>query len=81
MTEKTLDWEEKADDVFTYLHQGRRAFSPAKMLALVDKMAVNGTVKQTELMEGDFSEDFIATTLSNVTTAVHGRGTVPNDDK
>jgi hypothetical protein len=79
VTGKIVDWEEKADDAFTYLHQGQRAFPPVKMLLMIDKMAVRGSVKQTELVEDHFSENFIATTLSNVTTAVHGSGTVPKD--
>lgn len=79
MSKKVSDWDEAADDTFTYLQLGNRAFQPSKMLAFLDDLIVRGTASQAELIQLHGSDNFIATTLSNVTTAVHGGGAVPKD--
>ncbi|MEH2565190.1 hypothetical protein V1289_004817 [Bradyrhizobium sp. AZCC 2289] len=47
------------------------------MISMLDDFAIRGVVTQSHLMESHGSENFVATTLSNVTTAVHGKGSVP----
>jgi hypothetical protein len=79
MAGKIKDWEAAVDDAFTYLRQGSRAFSPPKMFSMIDELALRGSVTQSELTTTHGSENFIATTLSNVTMAVHGSGTVPRE--
>jgi|SRR6266478_7656913 len=69
-----------AADTFTYLNQGKRAFPAKKMLSMLDDLAVRVSVTQAYLMEKHGSDNFIATTLSNITTAVHGKGSVPKND-
>jgi hypothetical protein len=74
------NWDDAAADTFTYLNQGKRAFPAKKMLSMLDDLAVQGSVTQAYLMEKHGSDNFIATTLSNITTAVHGKGSVPKKD-
>jgi hypothetical protein len=74
------NWDDAAADTFTYLHQGKRAFPAKKMLSMLDDLAVQGSVTQAYLMEKHGSDNFIATTLSNITTAIHGKGSVPKRD-
>lgn len=72
-----LDWALAAEDANTYLGDGKRAFPPHKMRAFVDDLVMLRTATQSELQIKYGSENFIATTLANVTTAVHGGGAVP----
>ncbi len=74
-----MNWDNAAADTFTYLNQGKRAFPAKKMLSVLDDLAVQGSVTQAYLMETHGSDNFIATTLSNITTAVHGKGSVPKN--
>lgn len=47
------------------------------MLALIDDLAICGSATQAEVLEAHGKEDFVATTLGHITTAVHGPGNVP----
>lgn len=78
MPKKVTDWDLAAEDAITYLHEGKRAFPPKRMLAFIDDLVIKGTAPQSEMLSHG-SEDFIVTTLSNVTTAVHGGGAVPKE--
>jgi hypothetical protein len=49
------------------------------MLSMLDDLALQGSTTQAFLMGKHGSDNFIATTLSNITTAVHGKGTVPKN--
>jgi hypothetical protein len=72
------NWQDAVDDTYSYLHERKRTFSAKSMLAVIDDLAVRGTVTQAELIDEHGPPDFIATTLGHVTTAVHGGGVVPD---
>src|SRR6267378_1760329 len=74
------NWDDAAADTFTYLNQDKRAFPAKKMFSVLDDLAVQGSATQAYLMERHGSDNFIATALSNITTAVHGKGSVPKKD-
>jgi hypothetical protein len=71
------DWDEAADNAYTHLHERKREFPIRSMLKVIDDLAVRGTVTQDDMVAKHGPVDFIATTLGHVTTAVHGKGTVP----
>jgi hypothetical protein len=74
---EVANWQDAADDAYTFLHERKREFSPRAMCAVIDDLAVHGSVTQAEMIDGHGKADFIATTLGHVTTAVHGKGVVP----
>jgi hypothetical protein len=77
MSREVADWQSAADDAYTFLHERKREFSPKAMCAVIDYLAVQGSVTQAEMIERHGKPDFIGTTLGHVTTAVHGKGPVP----
>jgi hypothetical protein len=72
------NWQDAADDVYTYLHERKRTFTPKAMLAVIDDLAVHGSVTKDDMVARHGTDDFISTTLGHVTTALHGKGPVPS---
>jgi hypothetical protein len=77
MTREVTDWQDAADDAYTYLHEHKRVFPAKAMWAVIDDLAMHGSVTQTDMIARHGTADFIATTLGHVTTALHGKGSVP----
>jgi hypothetical protein len=80
MTRTGCDWDDAATDVVSYFHERTRTFNKNQMLAVIDDLALRETVTQAEMIQKHGSPDFIATTVGHVTTAIHGRGSVPKQD-
>jgi hypothetical protein len=78
MNREVADWQDAADDAYTFLHERKREFSPKAMCAVIDDLTFHGSVTQAEMIARHGKADFIATTLGHVTTAVHGKGAVPS---
>lgn len=73
----TMDWDAATEDARTHIRERTRTFPATMMLALVDKLCLDGQVTQQDLLAIAPSTDAIGTTLGHVTTAVHGSGSVP----
>jgi hypothetical protein len=77
---RTVDsWDDAAADTYTYLNERKREYSTKSMLSVIDDLAVRGSAIQEEMIQKHGHADFIATTLGHVTTAVHGKGSVPKE--
>ena len=80
MTRTESEWKDAADDTNTYFNERKRSFDAKHMLLVIDDLAMRGAATQAELVEKHGTPDFIATTLGHVTTAIHGKGSVPAQD-
>jgi hypothetical protein len=75
---KTVEnWDDAVADVYSYLKERERTYDVNKMLRVLDLLALHLQASQDMLLETNRTPDFIATTLSLVTMAVHGKGAVP----
>lgn len=72
-------WRDAAADAYTNLTRTTPIYPKTKMLAVVDDICQRRTASQDELQERHGKQDFISTTIGNVTTAVHGLGPVPKE--
>lgn len=70
-------WDDAAADAFSYLKERERTYDLKKMLFVVDTLALSGTVPLADLLTTVKAPDFVATVLSLVTMAIHGKGAVP----
>jgi hypothetical protein len=77
MPTEEIEWDEKADDVYSYFNEKKREYPMKNMLILIDDLAIRGVATQADMIEKHGSADFIATTLGHVTTAIYGKGSVP----
>lgn len=70
------DWSDKVQATLDRLGKGKRVYPVGESLKLIDFFAQKGIATEAE-MQRYGSVDFIRTTLGHVTTAVHGKGSVP----
>ncbi|TGD99015.1 hypothetical protein [Methylobacterium nonmethylotrophicum] len=71
-----MDWGAAAYRARRHIGARRRMVSDRECLALIDMFAERRTVTKAEMRQHG-SDDFVATVLGHVTTAVHGKGHVP----
>ena len=71
------DWDAAAENAITHFKSGKRVFTPASMLALIDGLCAGGQVHRDDILRSGRTADEIMTIVGHVTTAVHGKGSVP----
>ena len=78
MTRSVENWTHAAEDAITYLGVRKREYPKGKMLAVIDQLCIKGTVMRSKLIDDFVDKVLVETAIGHVTTAVHGKGKVPN---
>jgi hypothetical protein len=84
MTAKLLEWNTDVQNVITRLSKFGLVFPFGKAATLVDYLASRMMVPRSNLLNraqeinGSDAENFLASTLANVTMAIHHKGSVPD---
>lgn len=71
-----MNWADAAARARQHLGARKRKYPEAQCLALIDFFAEHGTVTKAQMLQHG-PTDCIRTILSNVTTPIHGGGSVP----
>lgn len=80
MSREVKNWDDAAADVFSHLNEKKREFSLKNSLSLLDDLCLRGSASEDDLIQKHGHADFIRTILGHVTTAVHGKGSVPKQN-
>ncbi|TIN40401.1 MAG: hypothetical protein E5Y10_09300 [Mesorhizobium sp.] len=84
MTAKLFDWSAEVQDAITRLSKPGLVFPFGKAATLVDYLASRMVVPRIDILKRakeinvSDAENFLASTLANVTMAIHHKGTVPD---
>ncbi|OAI44269.1 hypothetical protein AYO42_04945 [Rhizomicrobium sp. SCGC AG-212-E05] len=71
------NWNDAADDAYSYLMEKGRTYDTKKTMAVIDLMSTHVNISQDQLLGTIRKPDFVATVLSLVTMAIHRKGAVP----